>query len=179
MFSNSVRDFIHWRQMHEINIAFLFKRKIHRHYWKPLTVSCILILLPNSCYKVNPRHLPQFPTWLLGSLLLTRGSALQRWPSLRSASLLATRTWHCTQCSFTGQVLSILACFPCVFPRRLHLQQTSINLAVTCSFHSPKGPDSSQVNEQTNSSFWVSHKSMENVPHTVLLEFKGRTRKNN
>lgn len=179
MFSNSVRDFIHWRQMHEINIAFLFKRKIHRHYWKPLTVSCILILLPNSCYKVNPRHLPQLPTWLLGSLLLTRGSALQRWPSLRSASLLATRTWHCTQCSFTGQVLSILACFPCVFPWRLHLQQTSINLAVTCSFHSPKGPDSSQVNEQTNSSFWVSYKSTENVPHIVLLEFKGRTRKTN
>lgn len=30
--SNSMKAFIHWRQMHEINVAFLFKGKIHRNY---------------------------------------------------------------------------------------------------------------------------------------------------
>lgn len=81
-------------------------------------------------------------------------------PDGSAAFFLATQIWHLhTEQSFTGQVLSILACSPCVSPWRLHLQQTSINLGVICSFHSPKGPDSSQVNEHTNSFFWVSHKS--------------------
>lgn len=119
---------------------------------------------------------PPPPPLLLGSLLLTRGSDPQRWPSLLCTSLRPTGIWHLhTVQSFTGQVLSILACSPSVSPWRLHLQQTSINLGVTCSFQSPKGPDSSQVNEQTNSFFWVPQGECT----TFLLEFKGRTRKNN
>lgn len=47
---------------------------------KSTETTCILRLLPNPCYEVNPMYLPQPPTWLLRSLLLTKGRDLQRWP---------------------------------------------------------------------------------------------------
>lgn len=47
---------------------------------KSTETTCILTLLPNPCYEVNPIYLPQPPTWLLRSLLLTKGRDLQRWP---------------------------------------------------------------------------------------------------
>ena len=79
-------------------------------------------------------------------------------PACSADSLLAAGSWHLHTVQFHGAAYSHSGS-----PWRLHLCQTSINLGATCPLHSPKRPDSSQVNEQTNWLFWVSLNSTGNI----------------
>jgi hypothetical protein len=153
---SALRPSIHCRQMHTINTASLSKGNMHRNEWKALWVSFLLVLflVPTrklSLHTYTSRPPPQTRlTWLLGSHPCRK----KKRPTLQPPSG-PHGSAICTRCAVSpGRSGVFWPVHPVHFPRDFICHKQALNLGVTCSLSSER-TDSSQVNEDTNSRFWV------------------------